>query len=294
MSSNNKSAKGDKASTYVIYKSKKEAELHRLVIQDRMITTTMGGVLPEQANPGSFQRILDVGCGSGGWLLDVAQISLEMQLVGVDINPHRLEYAREQAETQGLAERMAFREMDVLQGLDFPENSFDLVNLRFGISYVRTWDWPNLLLEMQRVARPGGVIRVTECETGHQCTSLAMIQLNAICVQALYRAGNLFTEESTGLTNHLAQLLTNSWCEDVQTKASLLEFQAGTPEGQLFNEDMRHGYQAMRPFIQKWTGISKKEYDALYHQFCKEMEQPNFCAIWPHVTAWGKKPLTRV
>jgi hypothetical protein len=35
--------------------------------------------------------------------------------------------------------------MDALRMLVFPDAFFDLVNLRCGCSYVRTWEWPKLL-----------------------------------------------------------------------------------------------------------------------------------------------------
>jgi len=47
---------------------------------------------------------------------------------------------------------------------NFPPIFFDLVNLRAGISWVRTWDWLKLLSEMLRVARPDGIVRVTDEE----------------------------------------------------------------------------------------------------------------------------------
>jgi len=291
MASKSKPPKGDTPSTYMVLESKKKAEIRRLVLQDHLITTAMGGVLAEQADPSIFHRLLDVGCGPGGWMVETAQMYPEMHLVGLDINPQMLEYAREQVNAHHLKERVEFREMDVLHGLDFPEDSFDLVNLRFGISYVRTWDWPLLLREMWRVARPGGILRVTECEVGTRSTSPALTKISEISVQALYQAGYFFTKETAGLTAHLKELLTKCWCEDVQTKAYPLSFHAETPEGRLFIEDLSHVTQAMYPFMHKWVGISKEEYDVLYQQACKEMEQPDFHAIWPHLTAWGRKPL---
>jgi hypothetical protein len=52
-------------STYFVQDRSNEEELNRLRVQDQMITAAMGGVLPEQQNPGAFQRVLDVACGTG-------------------------------------------------------------------------------------------------------------------------------------------------------------------------------------------------------------------------------------
>src|SRR5260370_36774855 len=87
-----------------------------------------------------------------------------MSLVGIDINQHVMEYACAQAADHHVDDRVKFHVMDALSILDFPDASFDLVNLRFAISFVRTWDWPMLLKKLLRVVRPGGVVRLTDEE----------------------------------------------------------------------------------------------------------------------------------
>ncbi len=288
MPSTSNSPKGDNVGTYVVQDSKKKEELQRVSLQSRMITTAMGGVLAEQPDPGAFHRVLDVACGTGEWVREAAQTYSDMNLVGIDINAMMIDYARSQAKEQGLTDRVEFQAMDVLKKFDLPDNSFDLVNLRFGISFVRTWDWPSLLLEMQRVVRPGGIIRLTEAEIEIQGTSQALTALYALGTIPLYRAGHLFTQDKAGLTDHLAELLTKSWCGDVQSRFYPLIFRAGTPEGEFFKEDMRYLHITMTPFVKKWGGLTEN-YEALYQQAFKDMEQPSFFATWPHLTVWGSK-----
>ena len=122
-----------------------------------------GGVLPEQPDPTAFQRVLDVGCGTGGWLIEVAKAHPTCTLlVGVDASLTFVEYARAQAEAAQVSDRVAFHVMDALHMLELPKSSFDLVNQRAATSWLRTWDWPKLLHEYRRMCRPGGVIRITE------------------------------------------------------------------------------------------------------------------------------------
>ncbi len=292
MPSSNNSKKSSSASTYIVHDKKQRAELLRLNIQSRMITAAMGGALAEQSDPSSFRRVLEVACGTGGWVLEAAQTYPEMDVVGVDISTLLIDYSRTQAKELGLENRVEFRVMDALKKLEFPDNSFDLVNLRFGVSFVRTWDWPILLLEMQRVVRPGGTIRLTECEINTPGSSQATTQLHEVWIRAFYQAGHLFTQEPAGITGHLAELLTNSWCEGVQTKSYPLLFRGGTPEGEAFKEDTEYVFQSTRPFLNKWGGIPEN-YDALHQQSRKDMDQPDFFVTWPHLVAWGCKPLSQ-
>ncbi|MBA2679325.1 MAG: class I SAM-dependent methyltransferase, partial [Ktedonobacteraceae bacterium] len=81
-------------STYFVQDRSNDSERKRLMIQDRMVTKSRGGVLPEQPDPTRFQSIIDVGCGTGGWLIDVATTYPSIPLlVGADISQHMVEFA---------------------------------------------------------------------------------------------------------------------------------------------------------------------------------------------------------
>src|ERR1700690_900455 len=80
-------------STYFVQDRSNIDELRRVHIQDVMITREMGGVLPEQPDTTRFRRVLDVGCGTGGWLIETAKAYPEIKLlVGIDVSKHIIEY----------------------------------------------------------------------------------------------------------------------------------------------------------------------------------------------------------
>jgi ubiquinone/menaquinone biosynthesis C-methylase UbiE len=277
-------------STYVVQDRSNEEELTRLHIQDHMTTTAMGGVLPEQPDPTIFQRVLDVGCGTGGWLIEAAKTYPAMSLLmGADVSSRMIEYARAQAETQQVSDRVQFRVMDALRMLEFPTNYFDLVNQRLGNSYLRTWDWPKLLQEFQRVTRPGGVIRVTESDMTVESTSPALTRLFEIALDALYHAGHFFTSDTKGVTGELARLLRQSGLQRVQTRVITVEYRAGTAAGQHFSEDMRRLFRTLVPFLNKWSRVPEG-YETIYQQMLSEMQQHDFVATGSMLTAWGNKP----
>ena len=287
--STHRNPRRDHPSTYFVEDSSKKEELSRLQIQDQMVTTSMGGVLPEQPDPTIFGRVLDVGCGTGGWLIEAAKTYATMSLlVGVDVSERMIAYAQAQAEAQQVSDRVQFRTMDALRTLEFPTAYFDLVNQRFGASYLRTWDWPKLLQEFWRVTRPGGVIRVTESALITESSSPGLIRLNQVFMEAYYRAGHLFTPESTGVTSQLVRLLQQYGLQHVQTHAHALEYRGGTAAGQRFYEDTRLG-ETLVPFIRKWTRVPE-DFQTLSQQVLGEMQQPDFVATWRLLTAWGNKP----
>lgn len=280
-------------STYVVEDRSNQEELRRLHLQDRLLTEGQGGVLPEQPDPTAFQRVLDVGCGTGGWLIETARVYPTIKLlIGVDVSRTFVEYARAQAEAARVSDRVEFHVMDALRMLEFPIGFFDLVNQRFAGSWLRTWDWSKLLQEYQRVARPRGVVRITEPDIFPEEDSPALSRLHQLMVRTFERSGHLFFPHKKGITGELAKLLLRYGFLQVQTCASLLEYRAGTSAWHTYVEDMRHGLHTLLPFLEKWTRVPK-DYQALCQQAFSEMQQPDFVATLHLLTAWGINPPRR-
>ncbi len=276
-------------STYIVQDRENQEELARLTLQDHLLTESMGGVLAEQTEPAALRRVLDIGCATGGWVIETAQAYPTISLViGIDISRRMITYAREQAEAASLAGRVEFHVMDALRMLEFPSHFFDLVNLRLGGSWLRTWDWPKLLSEIHRVTRFGGIARITEQEIMHRRSSQAGTRINEMVMRAFYRAGHLFTQESTGLTAHLPSLLTRHKFVDVQERTHVLEYRAGTPAAEIYSKDMVAASHTLRPFLQKW-GCLSDDYDQLCQQLAKDGESPDFHSAWTFHTIWGKR-----
>jgi ubiquinone/menaquinone biosynthesis C-methylase UbiE len=274
--------------TYFVQDRSNEEELMRLQLQDQMLTTGMGGVLSEQPDPTIFKSVLDVGCGTGGWLIETAKAYPTIKrLVGVDISRRVALYAREQAERAGVADRVEFHVMDALRLLEFPNDSFDLVNERFDDSFLRIWDWPKFLRECLRVARPGGIIRATECDFPEN-NSPAVNCFCDLLLEAFYRSGHFFTLDRCSVIGQLASLLKRYGVRNVQTRSHRLEYRAGTVEWQSFYEDVKHGFNTLRPFLSKWSRVPA-DYEKIYQQALQEMQQPDFVAVWTLLTAWGNK-----
>jgi len=282
--------KREHPSTYFVQDRSNQEELNRLQVQDHLLTASMGGVLPEQPNPTGILRVLDVGCGTGGWLIELAQTTPTCTvLVGVDASLKFVEYARAQAAAAQVSDRVEFHVMDALRMLEFPDAFFDLVNQRFASGWLRTWDWRKLLQEYQRVCRPGGVVRITEPELAARSNSPALSRLTELFLQAFYQAGNLFTPTPESVTSELAHLLHQHGLQQVQTRACTLEYRAGSLEGQRYIEDIQLIYRTVVPFLRKWARVPD-DYEDIYQQMLSEMQQPSFVATLGLLTAWGNAP----
>ncbi len=96
--------------------------------------------------------ILDVGCGTGRWVIEMAQRFSEARVTGIDVAPVTL----------AAPNNAHFVQQDILQGLPFAEASFDYVHARLLVLAIPASRWPGLIREYRRVTRPGGWMELFE------------------------------------------------------------------------------------------------------------------------------------
>jgi ubiquinone/menaquinone biosynthesis C-methylase UbiE len=276
-------------STYFVQDRSNKEELIRLDEQDRLISTMMGGLLPEQEDPGRFQHVLDVGCGPGGWLIEMARTYPGIStLVGVDISERIIKYAHGQAKAAQVDDRVDFQIGDALRLSKLPASSFDLVHQRLGMSFLRTWEWPKLLSEYQRVCKPGGIIHITENALMPETNSPAMRRLVELLIEAMYRAGHFFTQEGEGVTRHLAAVMRQYGIRQVQTKTYPLVYHTYPETQKAYAEDVQRLFRTGLPFLRKWIKLPP-DYQEIYQQMVVETQQSDFTATNILTTAWGIK-----
>ena len=104
-------------------------------------------------------RLLDVGCGSGGPALRLAERT-GATVVGIDLLEEGIAQATQLAEERGLADHARFARVDAGGGLPFADGSFDAV-----VSTDAMCHLPHRLLtlrEWHRVTAPGARILYTD------------------------------------------------------------------------------------------------------------------------------------
>jgi SAM-dependent methyltransferase len=200
-------------------------ELSRIDHQAGLVTQAIGH-LPYELRGIRFKRILDLGCGSGRWALDMAYRYPNAEIVGVDISPLLVEYARARANTMNRA-NVTFLPFDALER-DLSElgtGRYDLVHLRFGVGWVQKTEWINLLHRCHELNMIGGYTVVTEGE-GLYTESPALRRLADIILQALGRGGYGLhaTERDLGLAAQLGTLLSRSGFSEVGVQAGAIDF----------------------------------------------------------------------
>jgi len=275
--------------TYII-DTESAAEMARLMRQDKLFTKGMGGIFPEKLDLTGVQRILDVACGPGGWVLETAFAHADIDVVGVDISQTMINYACAQAHIQHL-ENASFAVMNATQPLDFPDHSFDLINARMIVGFMLPEKWPSFIQECLRILRPGGILRFTDIECG--LTTAASFEKNCFLFnQALAKAHQSFSPNGfhMGILPALSRFLPKAGCQNCGHMAHAIDFSSGTEAHEGFYHDFASALKLVQPFILK-TGIATpEELDELYAQTLVEMQEEDFCALLMVLTVWGQKP----
>jgi ubiquinone/menaquinone biosynthesis C-methylase UbiE len=276
--------------TYVL-DPESPVEMARLIDLDRIITTSMGGVLSGVAELPEQAQILDVACGPGGWVLDMAFASPESEVAGVDVSQTMIAYANARARSQSLT-NATFGVMDITHPLDFADHTFDLINARLLVGVLKRESWPPFLQECTRLLMPGGTLRITELVTALGITnSLAHNRIATFMCQTLWQAGYGLSVDGRdlGIVTVLPHLLREGSYHQVRTQAHLLEFSAGTEAWTDVYRHLQAVHYQQKASLEKIRQAMPEDLDQLYHQALAQMRAPDFCGMWHLVTVMGTK-----
>jgi ubiquinone/menaquinone biosynthesis C-methylase UbiE len=267
------------------------AETARLIDQDRLMTRGMGGVLPEQADLSNIAAVLDLGCGPGGWAQEVALAYPQMEVTGIDISQTMITYAQTLAKVRGL-NNVRFEVMNVLQGLDFPDEAFDLVNIRFIASFMNPTAWVPLLKECRRILQPGGILRVTENDWVSYVNNSTGHKLGQISMEAMHRSGRSYGigEWNGVIIPYIIQFFREAGFEQVQKRAHIIDYSFGTAAHEHFYQDWLVVSKLIQPFLYSMHVAPADELEQLREQFLSEMQEERFCGLFHYFTLWSSHP----
>lgn len=274
------------------------AEMARLLDQDHMLNEAMGGLLPELDNLDGIHNVLDVACGPGGWVQELAFAYPDIEVTGFDISQAMIAFARQQAQVQRL-DNAHFLVMDATRPLDFADNSFDLVNVRTIAGFMHTSTWPSLMKECVRILRPKGILRMTETDTWGVSNKAAFQQLMTFSYRAAALTDHCFdpSGQTFGITGMLERFFEQAGCQDIHSRATAINFSAGAKMHQAMLENLRVFFKLIQPLQLRVrsqfpdAGIpDQQELDYLYNLMLAEMLDEEFAAIFYLLTVWGQKP----
>ena len=118
--------------------------------QFRLLRRMIAGELKKHHPNG---LMVDIGCGPGYLVADIAKAFPHLYTVGVDISEEMMQITTHNLRSLGISERVSFQQ-GAVQKLPFEDNTADFV-----VSTLSLHHWPDpkqALEEVHRVLRPGG------------------------------------------------------------------------------------------------------------------------------------------
>ncbi|WVQ63313.1 uncharacterized protein L199_001465 [Kwoniella botswanensis] len=115
------------------------------------------GNIPDEVaallSDGKLRKILDVGCGTGKWALEILEAFPNIHITGVDLAHPPITV---------FPPNFSFEIHDVTKGQEYDDDVFDVVHVRD--IHAGMPDYQEMLTECVRVLRPGGYLLVKEIE----------------------------------------------------------------------------------------------------------------------------------
>jgi len=237
-------------------------------------------------------KVLDIGCGPGGWALDLATKYPHNSVTGIDNSKTMTAHAQESKKLHDL-DKIEFEEMDALQPLRFPDSTFDLVNIRYAVGYVPSREWPKLLKECYRVTKAGGILRLTESDVMGLTNKPAYEKHHRLGTQAMQKFGYGFSPDGStlGITPMLSSLLRQAgFTEDIRMQSHVFDFSYGTQSYSSQKQNIEIALAAGRPLLVQSGFITQEEAEKLYVEVQKELQKEDFRGMGHLLTVWGRKP----
>lgn len=256
---------------------KDDAELNRLDFQHYMLRFALHGLYaPPLEEPND---VLDVGCGTGRWALEMAQLFPKANVLAVDIVPPP-------ADEQDAAPRprnYVFVEGNVLQGLSFADGSFDFTHQRALLGAIPAQAWPAVARELARVTRADGWVQLIEPAPAPQ-GGPGMNALAQWTQMASMRRGI-----DTAAGARVAEYLAQAGLSDITYRQ--IEIPMGGRAGRLgvmAETNYFSVFRSTRNFIVAMGVTDAGSYDAALAQAKAELDQGQY--VSPYYLAYGRKP----
>ncbi|KAI9263021.1 S-adenosyl-L-methionine-dependent methyltransferase [Sporodiniella umbellata] len=256
---------------------KDENEIDRMVSQHYILRTAFNG---DFSAPFSRRTklVLDMGCGSGTWTMEMAIQFPQTQFIGID------PYALFPQEIK--PQNCRFLALDRYQ-LPFADNSVDYIFQRDANWEIPRADWNTLLAEYYRVLKPGGWIELVEPNIETQSSSSEEDFLIDTLIQAFYQK-----QHDPFISHKLSSLLATGGFRSIQSDFQSVPLGWGhskspkqvSTEKTICSEYARASamqhlllYQSLKPwFVNK----SKTKYDECLHKILTEWSSHHSYINW--------------
>ncbi len=255
---------------------KDDAALNRLAFQHYMLRFALRGLYaPPLAQPSA---VLDVGCGTGRWALEMAQLFPQAHVVALDLSAP----PETTAASMQRPPNYRFVEGNVLQGLPFADGSFDFTHQRALLGAIPEAAWPGVARELARVTRAGGWVQLIEPAPA----PLGGPGMNALAQWT--QEASLRRGINTAVGAQVGEFLRQAGLEDIHTREIKIPMGARAGRlGVMAETNYFSLFSSTRNFIVAMGVTDATTYDSALMQARAELDTSHY--VSPYYLAYGRK-----
>lgn len=261
---------------------KDQAEIERLLDQHDLLKAAFGGNYLAPIQDMQVEAVLDIGCGTGKWSIEVANDYPGARVVGLDIDtmPAHLAHLRQEGQ---VPDNFEYVEGDALKPFPFPDHTFSFTYARLAGAFVPVARWPQVVGEMARVTKPGGYIELVE-GTVPSCDSKAY---RILARAATYLGGQRGLDLE--IPFHMVGYLRGAGLVELQERRLILGNTA--QEGKILFQDMFTAMSHLEKIVVGRQLLSAQDFQQALGDWEREMTQspqPPKLTL-PFTVVWGRR-----
>ncbi|CAG8700602.1 1427_t:CDS:2, partial [Funneliformis mosseae] len=207
-------------------------------------------------------KVLDLGCGAGSWLFELATEFPSVSFTGLDISPVVPSTIKPR--------NINFVGGNVLEGLPFEDNTFDFVHQRLLVAAIPLDKWQSVVNELVRILKPGGYLELMEIDIEFKPVGPSTKRLHDALIKLIIQNG----QDPHVITKLQSFMEANGQLEGIVSEEKFGSFSKSAGQlSPLAVENHKLGFTGVKSVLSKVLNISSEEYDELVKEMTIELPE---------------------
>ncbi|RIA83174.1 S-adenosyl-L-methionine-dependent methyltransferase [Glomus cerebriforme] len=226
----------------------------------------------------NLKKCLEIGYGSGIWMMEMASEYPNCDFYGIDVQPNNPDST--------YPDNCEFIKGDVKKGIPYPDETFDFVYLRMTMIYIESNKWKPLISEIFRVLKKGGWVEFLETDMSYKPSGKIMKSIMKFWVD-MFKARNIELK----LIRQFGTILSESgFVNAINKKYSVPIGSWAGALGEIRSQSFNTWLHVTADFTYRSLGFDTKE------EYLNQIEklEDEYSELKPHgdhYVAYGQKPL---
>ncbi|CEP10542.1 hypothetical protein [Parasitella parasitica] len=223
-------------------------------------------------------RVLDIACGNGTWILEMATEFPDSQFYGIDILANYPKLVK--------PANTFFSQQDILKGLPYPDDYFEYIHMRQVYSCFSEEDWATIMKEIKRLLKPGGYIELRDIDPilGNMGpTTYELFAKFPALMKKWHGVNILWSRHMLDIMNDVGEMV------DIHQQVKALEFGTQGAIGNMTQNSLRLALQSFRTFFETHNNLLSADYDKIIDDIVDETTI--YHSYFNYYCCWGRNPL---